>query len=227
MTDKPLLLDLFCCAGGAGEGYRRAGFDVIGMDIEVRASNPSRVILQDVTDPSFITRLVRERLVDGRPISAVHASPPCQRFSTMTPSPDKHPDYIQQVRDLVTDLGVPFVIENVPAAPLLDPIKLCGSAFGLAVRRHRMFEVNFQTPPPPVCNHKAQGVPIGVYGSHPDTRQFMRPNGKSRGRRAASVAEAQRAMGIDWISDFRELAEAIPPAYTEWIGKYMMEAVNE
>ncbi|UOQ60364.1 hypothetical protein MUN76_15245 [Leucobacter rhizosphaerae] len=164
---------------------------------------------------------------DGIPIDAIHMSWPCQRWATSTADADKHPDLITPARPLLEQIGLPYVMENVPAAPLIDPVMLCGSSFfwegrELGVRRHRMFETNFPLRKRPNCQHKAQGTPVGVYGDHPDTREYFRPDGTRRGAKATSLEQAQRAMGIDWM-EWGDLKEAIPPAYTFWIGEQLME----
>ena len=167
----PILLDLFSGAGGAGEGYRRAGFDVIGVDIDPHTYPVGRFIQADVmADLSDILR-------DVRP-DAVHASPPCQGYSTMTGKhQSRHPRLIAPVREMLVDSGVPYVIENVVGARahMLTPVMLCGSSFGLKVRRHRLFESNVNLHGLP-CDHASQGRAVGVYGS-PERRQYYRPDG--------------------------------------------------
>jgi len=216
---RPKLLDLFCGAGGCSVGYHRAGFDVTGVDIEGHADYPFKIIEADamtiLADPGFL---------DG--FDVIAASPPCPRYSVATPtaSREKHPDLVGPVRDALIAWGGLYAIENVPGAPLLMPATYCGSAFGLRVRRHRLFESNvFLTAPP--CDHAAQGAPVGVYGQHADRPGgWTRPNGKSRGVKATSVADAQHAMGIDWMASWHDLADAIPPAYTEHVGAQLMRA---
>ena len=209
---RPVVLDLFSGAGGAGEGYRRAGFDVVGVDIEPHDYRPGRFILGDAVD--YL------RALTWRP-SLVHASPPCQRWSLMTANPENHPDLIAPTRELCLALGVPYVIENVPAAPLRAPFTLCGSTFGLRVRRHRVFEASWFVFGLPGCDHDRQGIPVGVYGDHPEQKEHIRADGSgtSRGVKARDVEEARDAMGIDWPMPWVDVKEAIPPAYTEWIGR--------
>ena len=151
---------------------------------------------------------------------AIHASPPCQRFSTMTARWGRnaqHPDLIGPMRAMLRSAGVPYVIENVPRAPLDDPVMLCGSMFGLGaqcyqLRRHRIFESNIAFFAPASCSHTGQ--PLPVYGH---------AGGRSRrdGLRFPGTDAWREGMGIDWMTG-RELAESIPPAYTEFIGRKIL-----
>lgn len=215
---RPKLLDLFCGAGGASMGYRRAGFDVTGVDLEPHADYPFPMIVGDamavLSCPDVLAAF-----------HVIAASPPCPRYSTITPDAnrDKHPDLVGPVRDKLREWGGWYVIENVPNAPLENPVTLCGSMFGLGVRRHRLFETNAPMMQP-ACHHERQPVVFGVYGQHADRPGgWLRPNGKSRGLKATSVGHAQELMGIDWMSKWADLADAIPPAYTEWVGALLFE----
>lgn len=208
------LLDLFCGAGGAGEGYARAGFEVVGWDIEHHPDYPFKHHVGDALEVLANVDYVRS-------FDLVHASPPCQAYSTATRDHSRHPDLVGPVRELLQTAGVHYIIENVPQAPLVAPVRLCGSSLDLRVQRHRIFESSLSLTGTQ-CDHKAAGRPVGVYGDHPDPREYFRPDGTRRGAKATSVADAQDAMGIDWMG-WADLAEAIPPAYTEYLGRQALE----
>jgi DNA (cytosine-5)-methyltransferase 1 len=215
---KPRMLDLFCGAGGAAMGYHRAGFEVVGVDVRPQPHYPFRFIQHDAL--SVLRTYIADPLMDG-PFDAIHASPPCQAFTRA-----KHLrvaqggsttalDLVDPTRALLRRLGLPYVIENVPGAPL-HGVTLCGSSFGLKVRRHRVFESNVYIPPLP-CHHKAQGRPVGVY-------HVLNDHVPQGGTTAKTLDEANAAMGIDWMT-WNELKEAIPPAYTTWIGEHLLQVV--
>jgi DNA (cytosine-5)-methyltransferase 1 len=206
------LLDLYCKAGGASKGYQLAGFEVVGVDIKKQKRYPYEFIQADclelMKDMDFL-----------RSFDVITASPPCQTHSitqhlrnAQGKSTDKV-DLIPQTREALIASGKPYVIENVPGAPLINPIQMCGSYFGLKVRRHRRFESNLPIVGSP-CDHKNQGKPVGVYGS-------MRDEIPKGGHTAKSIEEAREAMGIDWMI-WGELVEAIPPIYTREIGMQLL-----
>ena len=160
------LLDLYCKAGGASVGYARAGFEVTGVDIKKQKRYPYKFIQADaleiLQDEDFLSQF-----------DVLAGSPPCQTHSATKhlriaqgKSTDKV-DLIPQTREAFVKSGKPYIIENVPGAPLIDPVILCGSSFGLKVRRHRLFESNIKLTGLP-CNHKDQGKPVGIYGSMRD-----------------------------------------------------------
>jgi DNA (cytosine-5)-methyltransferase 1 len=208
------LLDLFCGAGGAAMGYYYSGFtEIVGVDIEPQPNYPFDFIQADLADMNFHF---------GR-FDLVHASPPCQRFSTASGKSDRrnYPDLLRPIRQKLISLEAPYVIENVLGAPLNDPLTLCGTLFpSLRVLRHRLFEASFPIPQPylkDLCyNHPR------VYRSRdkgridPHTSYVTVAGGGN-----CPLEAAQTAMGIDWMNQ-RELSQAIPPAYTSWIGNWFM-----
>ena len=206
----PRVLDLFCGAGGASMGYAKAGYEVVGMDIKHGKRYPFKYIRRDVMT-------LRPEDLEG--FDLIHASPPCQTYSVTKhlrvaqgKSTSKQ-DLLFQVRSLLVVSEIPYVIENVKGAPLIDPVQLCGSAFGLKVRRHRLFESSMELRGTD-CHHKEQGKPVGIYGS-------MRDEIPGGGHTAKTMPEAHEAMGINWMI-WGELVEAIPPAYTHYIGQQIM-----
>jgi len=208
------LLDLFCGAGGASMGYAMAGFEVTGIDVKHGRRYPFEYIRGDVRD------YLHKDFLDQ--FEVIAASPPCQTHSSTKhlrvaqgKSTDKI-DMIPEVREALIASGKPYVIENVPGAPLINPIQLCGSAFGLKVRRHRLFESNLKLQGT-ACFHKEQGRPVGIYGS-------MRDEIPGGGQTAKTMPEAERAMGIDWMI-WGELVESIPPAYTKFIGEQLINVM--
>jgi DNA (cytosine-5)-methyltransferase 1 len=237
---RPRLLDLFCGAGGCAVGYHRAGFDVVGVDIKPQPNYPFEFHQADAT------ALVRDRLggcwhedgsksaLPGRlaaclgHFDAIHASPPCQAHTALQTMPNarEHPDLVGSTRDLLKATGLPYVIENVPGAPLLSPVVLCGASFGLGadgrhLARHRLFESSFPIMVPP-CAHAAGRV-IGIYGDH--ARKERRHGAQSQYGAVDGLRFGREAMGIDWM-EWPELAQAIPPAYCEHIGHYLLAAVE-
>lgn len=212
MSTKPLLLDLYCKAGGASAGYVAAGFDVVGVDIEHQRNYPYWFYQGDALE--FLAK-------HGKDFDAIHASPPCQRFSCFTPNTHKgnHPDLISATRELLIQTGKPFVIENVAGAryELRNPIMLCGSMLGLPVWRHRYFEIGLPslilTPP---CRHDFKPVLITDNGG-------PNANGWGKPRKRTPVAAKREAIGIDWMTS-EEITEAIPPAYAKWIGRHLMSS---
>ena len=208
------LLDLYCGVGGASMGYSRAGFDVTGVDLKHGKRYPFNYIRANVLEI-----LADIEFLNGFDI--IHASPPCQTHSitknlriAQGKSTSKI-DLIPETRAGLIKSAKPFIIENVMGSPLIDPIMLCGSAFGLKVRRHRIFESNIKLNGS-LCDHKKQGRPVGVYGSLNDEI----PNG---GKTAKTITEAREVMGIEW-GIWTELVEAIPPIFTQYLGR---QAINE
>lgn len=215
---RPRLLDLFSGAGGSAVGYHRAGFDVTGVDIAPMPNYPYTFHQGDAL----------EYLAEhGHEYDAIHASPPCQAYSVITADRSKHPRLIAPVRIMLRYFAKPYVIENVEGAQreLIHPVRLCGSSFGLAVRRHRYFETSTPMMSVP-CDHVRQGTPVGVYGDHAEAIQHIRPTtGTSRAVKARDLAHARESMGIDWMT-WDELTQAIPPQFTAYIGEYLLEALE-
>jgi DNA (cytosine-5)-methyltransferase 1 len=208
------LLDLFCGAGGASVGYHRAGFDVVGVDIEPHDDYPFPLHVMDWAES-------RSMWDD---FDVVTASPPCPFHTTMSNrhrgkggKADQHVNLIPPVRDALTEWGGPYVIENVPGARrwLASPVTYSGGAFGLRVERQRLFEANWPITPPP---YRRVADPLGVYGRSPDGRRLFDRKDGTQQRAAGSLEEGAAAMGIDWMSDWLDVKDAIPPAYTEHIG---------
>ena len=215
---RPKCLDLFCCAGGAGMGYYLAGFEVVGVDIEMQPEYPFEFIQADAI------KFVKEH---GHKFDFIHASPPCQHFTKYNNCrknlKEKYEDLIEPTRQALIESGKPYVIENVVGAPLLNPITLCGSMFGLDVRRHRLFESNMDLEQPK-CKHE-----IWQPNRYPGGRSRERGNARVLCRGTIEIGrwnipiETQKAgMGIDWISNLRKLSESIPPAYTKFIGEQVV-----
>lgn len=239
------ILDCYCGAGGCGVGFARAGFDVVGVDHLSQPSYPFPFACQEVL--YTLRRLLKghkvtfgnarhgtDRSYGLEDFDAIHASPPCKAATILRHTSDRpHSDWIAQTRDLLIKTGKPYIIENVAGASLRDPIQLCGSSFGpLAVERHRLFEFAPDLPvlrPPPPCNHYAQQVkwPRGFPGA-----RWQR----SKPSRVVSVAGTgggpekdwdlwKWAMGIDWMMTKDELSQAVPPVYTQYIGRALLEAL--
>jgi DNA (cytosine-5)-methyltransferase 1 len=213
---KLRILDLFCKAGGAGMGYHQAGFEVVGVDIEPQKRYPFEFVQSDALE------YLRGQAVD---FDAIHASPPCQAYTRAKNMHNgkeyqkDHPDMIEEVRARLLETGLPFVIENVPDAPLINPVILCGTMFDeLRVYRHRKFECHqFTFEPPRPCNHNHKmGKTKGEYHSL-DKSEYITCVGHNFEAKSGRIA-----MGIDWMTR-DEIAQAIPPAYTKHIGKALIK----
>jgi len=226
--NRQRLLDLFCCQGGAGMGYHRAGFDVVGVDINPQPRYPFDFIQADAL--AYLSEHWRE-------FDAVHASPPCHDHSALQNATPK--DYgtawlLTATIDLLAKLGLPWVVENVPGqsarSAMPGALTLCGSEFGLGadchdgtwrqLRRHRLFLSNTFLIGAGGCAHRSRS--LGVYGEGSGANNV---NGR-RGAYQGTTAERVAAMQIDWM-DRRGLAQAIPPAYTEFIGEQLMTHLQE
>jgi hypothetical protein len=224
--NAPRLLDLFSCAGGAAMGYHRAGFDVVGVDIDAQPRYPFEHHQADALD--VLRRLAAGWAFGGyllEDFDAIHASPPCQGYTALKAvHGNTWPLLIDPVRDLLERIGLPYVIENVQGAPIRRDLTLCGEMFGLGVIRHRYFELGgWQASAPEHVPHRGRvrGWRHGQYFEGP----YLAVHGEGGGK--GTVAEWQAAMGIDWTDNRREIAEAIPPAYTQYIGAQLRQAIEE
>lgn len=209
---RPRLLDLFCGAGGASVGYWQAGFQVIGVDIKPQRRYPFQFVQADAMD------------FDLRKFDAIHASPPCQDHSNLK---SRHGDHgtgwmLEAMLERLSALDVPWVVENVSTAKNRADFLLCGEMFGLRTIRHRRFTLNPMLP---------------ILLSEPYHAPHRRRTDKSHSRAGVGLADVNlsvtghvspamgpAALGIDWMTG-RELSQAIPPAYTRFIGEQLIKAV--
>lgn len=214
---RPLALDLFCKAGGASMGLYRAGFDVVGVDIEPQPRYPFAFVQADALKPPF----------DLSRFDFIWASPPCQFYSALRPiaeasagSPRNYQDLVAPTREMLLAAGVPYCIENVPGSPLRWSLLLCGEMFGLRTYRHRHFETSWLVMEP----------------HHPPHRTPSQSKGRNRKAQWLAGAHASvygdigtyagpEAMGIDWMNG-RELGNAVPPAYSEYIGRAALHQID-
>lgn len=215
MTQRPQLLDLFCGAGGATRGYMQAGFEVTGVDLmPQRHYVGDHLVMGDALE--YAARY-------GHTYDAIHASPPCQKWSAYRRRGDGvgegYLDLIGPTRDLLWRLDKPSVIENIEGAPLQHPLNLCGSMFDLDVRRHRWFEASFPIAAP-TCRHE-----IWTRRFPPSTNRTNLRFTVEVGVRRIPIDIQRAAMGIDWMSR-EELSQAIPPAYTQYVGQHLLEELT-
>lgn len=212
IASKPKLLDLYCGAGGAGMGYYQAGFEVVGVDLYPQKHYPF-----EFHRGHAMTFLARH----GHAFDLIHASPPCQAYSLVSNIYGKqkyYVDFINETRDLLQRTGKPYVIENVERAPLHNPLVLCGRMFGLSLYRHRAFECSFGMAAP---IHPVHDMPLTKLGRKPKDGEVISIVGHFTG-----AEYARKAMGISWMTS-KELAQAIPPAYTRYIGLAFLQREME
>jgi DNA (cytosine-5)-methyltransferase 1 len=222
LVPRPRLLDLFCCEGGAATGYHRAGFDVVGVDIEPQPRYPFDFRHGDAL--LALDKLARDPDWFG-PIDAIHASPPCQSYSAaLKHMAHPQPELIDAIRERLSAQSRPWIIENVEGAPIprqsdlfgAQGVMLCGTSFGLRVYRHRLFECSFPVSGPP-CSHKGHAMnPHNVAGRGRIYEEF--------GRRDPEIVWA-KAMGVEWMSR-HGARESIPPAFTEYLGRQLIDAIQ-
>ena len=217
MSNRPLLLDLFCGAGGCAVGYHRAGFDVVGVDHKPQPRYPFEFQRADALE--YILELAG--YANGL-YAAIHASPPCQSYTCLRSvcRGKQYPDLLAATRRLLKKTGLPWVIENVPGAPLRSPIMLCAAMFqGHRVYRHRLFESNVPLTAPPHPKHT-----VRVNRRKLNRRAHWDAGGYVTVTGDIGAYVGPEAMGIDWMTG-NELSQAIPPAYTEYIGKQLLRVI--
>lgn len=195
-------------------GYHRAGFEVVGVDINPQNNYPFEFYKSDA---------LAYAVNHWEDFDVLHASPPCQRFSVSTANKTDHPDLLTPIRDIFIKTGKPYIIENVIGAPLVNPVILCGSHFGLSdgdlfLARHRGFESNLLMIQGKCTCLKLKTAQITGHLSSKDET--------AKGHRKPSFERAKKIMGIDWMSK-KEIVQAIPPAYTEWLGKNLINMIGK
>lgn len=212
---KKLLLDLFCSEGGAAMGYYQAGFEVVGVDIKRQKRYPFTFICDDA---------IEYLIANAHRFDAIHASPPCQHYSNAVPKEYRpgHSDLIRQVRFFLQKVKKPYVMENVNGAKkfLHNPVMLCGTMFNLPIYRHRFFELSWtdHLETPPHGKHDFRSVVV-------TGNSFIHENGVRKRAGERKRDECREAMQIDWMS--REgLSQAIPPAYTKYIGEQLIKILK-
>lgn len=219
---RPRALDLFCGAGGMAKGLQDAGFYVVGVDIADQPRYCGDEFVQ--ADALAVLRGFTDHLdTDDRVrwedrFDVIHASPPCQAYSTATKHRDRHPDLVATTRGLLSETGRPWVMENVPNAPMLWGVTLCGGMFGLEIRRHRTFELSFMVLQP---HHRCPLKPWEVTGHAGGHNRLSQSHRKYR-----DTEHAKQLMDMPWCKTSREVTEAVPPAYGEWIGRRLMEQIE-
>lgn len=216
----PKLLDLFCGAGGAAMGYHRAGFDeIVGIDLAPQKNYPFEFVQEDALE--YLAQ-------HGQEFDAIHASPPCQAYVDHNKNKgSKHPKLIEPTIDALEANGVPYVVENVIGDVLGANLMLCGTMFGLKVIRHRFFRCSFPPPMAPfMCTHEGT-VAAGEYAAVYAFGGKGHRGGKGvRGAKSAPGPDWSEAMGIDWMTK-KGLIEAIPPAYTFYVGQQLIAHISE
>jgi DNA (cytosine-5)-methyltransferase 1 len=206
-------LDLYCCGGGSSTGLHQAGFEVTGIDIVEQNNYPFRFIKANVLelDADFLKQF-----------DLIWASPPCQQYTSAGTQwrleGKEYPDLIEATRELLKQSGKPYIIENVPGSPLIQPVELCGSMFGLRTYRHRLFETNFPVKQP---MHMAHIFKNAKMGRPPKDDEYLHIVGHFSG-----VPLAREIMGLPNLNQY-ELAQAIPPAYSKYLAEEYLSAKEQ
>lgn len=207
------LLDLYCCGGGATLGYEQAGFEVVGIDIEPQPKYRGTFIQADAIE--YLKNNFHN-------FDAIHASPPCQEYSMASMQfrirGKSYPDLISKTRAELIKTNKPFVLENVPGSPLINPIELCGAMFGLKTYRHRLFESNFKITPLKHPTHIHKNAKMGRKAKPEEFIQYV--------GHFSGVKQVGEMTGLTWLGQY-ELAQSIPPAYTKFIGKQLLSILSE
>lgn len=242
----PKLLDLYSCAGGAAAGYHRAGFDVYGVDKDPQPRYPFAHNVGDAVQ--VLARLTFGESVtfthpDGttaelflEDFDVIHASPPCQTYSATKAWHDNaHPDLVEPTREALIATGLPYVIENVPGAPLIDPVRLCGSEFDmvgpdsdgrmLKMIRHRLFESNMPLRNNGGCRHRRDYITASVYGNGGGWSIEYRDSPTRRSGYIPKTPVIQNILGIDWMTK-HEMSQVVPPVMAEHIGRQIMDHLD-
>ena len=210
---KPKLLDLYCCGGGAGYGYEQSGFEVTGIDIAPQPKHRGAFIQADAIE--YLKAHWHE-------YDVIHASPPCQAYSMASMQfrivGKEYVDLIEITRAELIKTGKPYIIENVPGSPLINPIELCGAMFGMRTYRHRLFESNIELLAPVHLKHVA---PNAKMGRPPKDWEFIQYVGHFPG-----VKLVQEMTGLHWLGQ-KELAQSIPPQYTKFIGEQIIKQLPQ
>ena len=212
------LLDLFSGAGGAAMGYYKAGFKtIVGVDNKPQKNYPFDFILADAL----------EYPLNG--FDLVHASPPCQKFSKASNVHINrgkiYPDHLTPIRKKLFNHGGLWVIENVVNAPMQHTICLCGLMFGLKVFRHRWFEISHLVFQPEHLSHKGKRIGEGYFSIAGGAGRWKSWGTVHRDVSKGTAEQWRDAMGIDWMTR-KELTQAVPPAYTEFVGKHLMRILK-
>lgn len=222
---RPLLLDLFCCEGGAGMGYHRAGFEVVGVDITPQPRYPFTFIQADAL--AYLWHLIQTGEIAH--FKGIHLSPPCQEYSTLkSMKTHQYPDLLIPACEAAMASGLPWVLENVATAKMAHGLVICGTALGLNVRRHRRFDSSHLLWSPGACRHHPDNVNVyghGVWNYRQRDEQHKHWQRQNSHQCPLTVADGRAAFETDWMTQ-HGMAECIPPAYTEYIGRQLLAIID-